>query len=179
MLSAIRADRKRSGTARGNQAGLTDGGRSSSEPRKPTGMRVEMTNGRVTTTRDKRKARRMADRRTRHVDGIAVVAASEVQGDEMPMPAEDGTDVLVAKGPTIASPPDLLANPSDHSGSSGEEHEALEQPPWQEKANPLWRNQGLPRAVQESHEVEKPMRAVRLAAMISIVVKRRTGFASG
>lgn len=84
----------------------------------------------------------------------------------MPIPFDAEAVVLVTEAADIGNPLEVLVDPSSRTGSSGEEHEASHQPPRQDEVSPQWWNRDLLSAVQEGHEVEKPMRVVRLATII-------------
>lgn len=127
--SAIRAERARRGKTRGNQADPVDGEQSSSEPSIPPVGTAKVTRGQTKSPRTERKVRWAGGSTDGHAKGRAVATTNQVMGEKMPVPAATGANVLVAGDPVIASPFERLAEPSVHSGSSGEEHEALEQPP--------------------------------------------------
>lgn len=103
----------------------------------------------------------------------------EVTGAGKPQPVAARANVLVAEELVITGPIGLLALPFVRSGSSGAEHEASEQPPWQDDVDPSWRNRTLSCAVLEGHEVKKPKGADRLTPKTSVSEVRGTGHASG
>jgi len=117
------------------------------------------------------------------LEGVGSTAAPrgfpEVTGAGKPQPVATRANVLVAEELVITGSIGLLAWPFVRSGSSGAEHEALEQPPWQDEVDPSWRNRTLSRAVLEGHEVKKPKGAGRLTTKISVSDVRGTGHASG